>query len=549
MYVVYTSLQATYGCNGGPIQTFGSAYERKTIGYPPRFLAYGTLSSPDQRCDENVVVGGFHTIDFMDLYYHPITTSVTSKAGCPPYVNPRLSMPAELTNVDAAWKTCQPLFYGAFDPPRILTRVNGPLTPPTTTSSPESNTGSSSHPAVTTNHEITPTQASAIQGSHAPTIPTPTSDATKSIPAGKHDAKEDGDTPKGLGSHIIFGFLGPKTSKISITSGNTEIADGSFPTVMQSPGSSSLRTTYPTISTPITFVQHPISTTKPAIVVPDPVFAPEIQVDNGRTSSFAGASKVVTGRTTNTIVHQTASLIETTLYKSTTKMHTLAVDAAMTIDGSPTTNTGSSAVTWSELTRVPIATMFAAYTPLEDPQEDVGSVIYSMNVETNTFQPHETVTKNGDIFINSATTAVIVMQTSSIPLAYTSPEDSRQGVDGLKYSINVQTDTLQPNQAVTNNGESFTNTASTAIVFTQTSSIPLAYSFSDHSEKDVDRVVYSIDVETSTVQPNHVATRNGKTFTNTASTAIVVTQISSIPLVTIKYSRQDVIELYTPQMS
>lgn len=37
--------------------------------------------------------------------------------------------PAELTDVDPAWKSCQPLWYGAFDPPRILTKV-GQLGPP-----------------------------------------------------------------------------------------------------------------------------------------------------------------------------------------------------------------------------------------------------------------------------------------------------------------------------------------------------------------------------------------------------------------------------------
>jgi len=33
-------------------------------------------------------------------------------------------MPAELTNVDPAWQSCQPLWYGAFDPPRILTKAS-----------------------------------------------------------------------------------------------------------------------------------------------------------------------------------------------------------------------------------------------------------------------------------------------------------------------------------------------------------------------------------------------------------------------------------------
>ena len=123
-------MQATYGCGDAAITTLGSAFEKKTIEYSSRFLAYGTLSSPNQRCDNNVVVGGFHTIDFSSLYYDPIVTSTTTKAGCPPFVNPRLSLPAELTDIDPAWKTCQPLHYGAFDPPRALTAANGPLGPP-----------------------------------------------------------------------------------------------------------------------------------------------------------------------------------------------------------------------------------------------------------------------------------------------------------------------------------------------------------------------------------------------------------------------------------
>ncbi|KAL8832229.1 MAG: hypothetical protein Q9191_000399 [Dirinaria sp. TL-2023a] len=175
VYVVYNSLQATYDCNNEPVQTLGVAYGRKTIAYSARFLAYGTLSSPDQRCDENVVVGGFHTIDFSDLYYHPITISTTSKAGCPPYVNPRLSMPADLTDVDPAWRSCQPLYYGAFDPPRVLTRVNGPLSPSPTHSKPTSMPASASDPIVTESHRNVQVTHPATQGPPIPAIPSATS--------------------------------------------------------------------------------------------------------------------------------------------------------------------------------------------------------------------------------------------------------------------------------------------------------------------------------------------------------------------------------------
>ena len=144
--------------------------------YSSRFLAYGTLSSPDERCDENVVVGGFHTIDFADLYYHPIVTSMTSKAGCPPYVNPRLSMPAELTDVDPAWRTCQPLFYGEFDPPRVLTKVSGPLLSPPTPAKSTPRPLIALDPTVT-DQGLGSMSPTAVQGSQVPAIPPSTTGA------------------------------------------------------------------------------------------------------------------------------------------------------------------------------------------------------------------------------------------------------------------------------------------------------------------------------------------------------------------------------------
>ena len=102
----------------------GPSFAAKTIGYSSRFLAYGTVANPGPNCDEQNLPGGFHTIDFSELYYTPIVTSTVYKAGCPPYANPRLSLPAELINVDPAWKTCQPLFYGAFDPPSVLNKAS-----------------------------------------------------------------------------------------------------------------------------------------------------------------------------------------------------------------------------------------------------------------------------------------------------------------------------------------------------------------------------------------------------------------------------------------
>ena len=174
VYVVYTSLQATYGCGTSAITTLGSAFPRKTIEYSSRFLAYGTLESPGQRCDANVVVDGFHTIDFKDLYYSPIITSTTTKAGCPPYVNPRLSMPAELTDVDPAWATCQPLYYGAFDPPRALHKANGGLGPAAQPAPKPAPAPQPAHvPVITSTHEVIP--VAATEAPSPPAIAAPTS--------------------------------------------------------------------------------------------------------------------------------------------------------------------------------------------------------------------------------------------------------------------------------------------------------------------------------------------------------------------------------------
>lgn len=128
--MIYSELQATVSAtgecdssaSGDPV---GPCYAAKTIGYSSRFLAYGTVTFPGLGCDEQYVEDGFHTIDFSKLYYTPIVTTTTYKDGCSPYANPRLSLPADLTDIVPAWQTCQPLFYGAFDPPSVLTKASG----------------------------------------------------------------------------------------------------------------------------------------------------------------------------------------------------------------------------------------------------------------------------------------------------------------------------------------------------------------------------------------------------------------------------------------
>ena len=125
VYVVYSQLGATVSATGTcpqglPVETVGPYFEAYTTGYANSFLAYGTLEIEGPGCTEDVIVGGFHTIDFSNLYYNPISPSTTYKAGCAPYVNPRVSMVLDLTAAIPAWATCQPLYYGAFDPPSIL---------------------------------------------------------------------------------------------------------------------------------------------------------------------------------------------------------------------------------------------------------------------------------------------------------------------------------------------------------------------------------------------------------------------------------------------
>ena len=128
--MIYSELQATVSATGAcdlsasgdPV---GPSYAAKTIGYSSRFLAYGTVTFPGPNCNEQYIEDGFHTIDFSELYYTSIVTSTVSKSGCAPYANPRLSLPADLTDVVPAWKTCQPLFYGAFDPPSVLSKATG----------------------------------------------------------------------------------------------------------------------------------------------------------------------------------------------------------------------------------------------------------------------------------------------------------------------------------------------------------------------------------------------------------------------------------------
>lgn len=129
MYVVYSQLRATPTCNTNVLETIGPSFAAYTLGYSSSFLAYGTLEIPGPGCTESVIAGGFHTIDFSSLYYNPIVPTTSSKPGCPPWVNPRVSMATGLQDVDPSWGSCQPFFAGAYDPPSVLKKQSR-LAPP-----------------------------------------------------------------------------------------------------------------------------------------------------------------------------------------------------------------------------------------------------------------------------------------------------------------------------------------------------------------------------------------------------------------------------------
>ena len=161
-------MSATGTCPQGlPVETVGPYFEAYTTEYSNSFLAYGTLEIEGPGCNEDVIVGGFHTIDFSNLYYNPISPTTTYKSGCAPYVNPRVSMALDLTAAVPAWASCQPLYYGAFDPPSIL-RKESQLAPP------------ANGPGPVTNVEpATPTASPA----EAPAAPTPNDSAPTHTPA------------------------------------------------------------------------------------------------------------------------------------------------------------------------------------------------------------------------------------------------------------------------------------------------------------------------------------------------------------------------------
>lgn len=655
----------------------GSAYEKKTIGYSSRFLAYGTLSSPDQRCDENVVVGGFHTIDFNDLFYHPITTSTTTKAGCPPYVNPRLSMPAELTDVDAAWKTCQPLFYGAFDPPRVLTKTDGPLGPVPVEAKPTP--VSAAEPVLTSSQSTNPVSIPATQAAHIPALPTPTSNVQTVTPSSSPGANDPvrsspsvlaaspsqaatqepnvalpvqsqtskdpnpvtagqasiavpaenvpgslhqstlpkpesesaqttsfpqivpvavlpsdiavsaqgsnpivvlskgaveqlgnspglqpqpgsagsgeshiGTNPDGqestsggnptannapilidpkastapiiiampmapaqgspgsgsqtqhpnLASPILFGLSGPTPAGHSGISGNRGDDDGPIipngvvtlegsgssggvgdvagaaSVDLASPQPKSLQLAALQAPTALAIGSNPVALAPHgAVVVGSQTITPGQQAAIDGTSISVGLhSELVIGGTTHTFTQPTTpEAVASTIYAPTTQIHTLAAGAETTMNGIATTNTRPSAVIVSETTNVAITTAF--FPSSEDQAQDPANIVYySTAIREMTLQPGDSATLESNfITTNTASTPLVLSQTSSIPVSTILLPDSASPKTAY-YSPSPITTTIPPGSVFTVSGSVATNLASGPLTLTEETNVPVVVS-------------------------------------------------------------------------
>jgi len=114
----------------------GSTYNT-TIGYPPEALST-LIGAPD---------GGYSstfsypepTSLFQSLNYTAFQQFWEDPAQHPyERGHPYLKMPPELTEVDPAWKSCVPAWYGSWDPPRALSGVTAMMPPPTSAADPSS---------------------------------------------------------------------------------------------------------------------------------------------------------------------------------------------------------------------------------------------------------------------------------------------------------------------------------------------------------------------------------------------------------------------------
>ena len=135
---------ANYDCDTNTAPNVGPIYNEVTIEYPPNALSTGVCYHTNWR-----------PINYTELYYPPPDYEVITQAACSmDYGDPRtidaspilagspiFSIPGDVSQVDPLWSTCTPAAPGGYDPPRVLTKTNNlvppPTSPPVTQAKPE----------------------------------------------------------------------------------------------------------------------------------------------------------------------------------------------------------------------------------------------------------------------------------------------------------------------------------------------------------------------------------------------------------------------------
>jgi len=139
VYVVYSGLFAQADCSLYAAGQIGNNISATTVAYAPENLSTAECYGPGD--------GGFNgwkAIDYTD-WASPAPNSVVEKqSGCKPYggvsmtddpagtnlvASPQFSLPQGLSTLAPAWSKygCVPWRYGAFDPPRTLTKADAML--------------------------------------------------------------------------------------------------------------------------------------------------------------------------------------------------------------------------------------------------------------------------------------------------------------------------------------------------------------------------------------------------------------------------------------
>ena len=211
-----------------------------------------------------------------------------------------------------------------------------------------------------------------------------------------------------------------------------------------------------------------------AVVVGSQIITPGQQAAVDGTSISVGIhSELVIGGTTHTFAQPTApEAVESTIYAPTTQIHTLAAGAETTMNGIATTNTGPSAVIVSETTNVAITTAFpSSESSSEDQAQDPANIVYSTAVRKMTLQPGESATLESNfITTNTASTPLVLSQTSSIPVSTILPGSASPKT---LSSPSPLTTTIPPGSVFTVSGSVTTNLASGPLTLTQEINVPV----------------------------------------------------------------------------